>query len=576
MLVSAYAQHPVAQFMPPSPATPMPFQNGTAPVFRACASEMQRPTLSNVRIRSTRDANQIFYAVARNLLPMTVRRLDAEERRAITSGNVYVWEERGVNSEATGMGIERWTDGMRWSPSRVRDEFLFYHQKEMSPDEAAELPPTRWARVVNERRTELDALQPKAANSDTSASDASPDKIPTQQPSNDQERLIKQTYSVLVTLPEDRQRNTSRKWHLTAYFTQATVDSLSTVDKTLSTPQVTVPEGWFRSARAGKSRRDPRQRQIFNPQNSAPDMQAEAGPSGSSPASHLSAQQFPLSASFPPPQSQYSGFVQEDDRMQVDGVYQRPPLPPPPMYGSYTIPPVPPPPPHDVTPIARGPGPDLTDDRMLRERERDRNRHECERPPLPNTFDPTSMRIVPSHLRAPSFTNSYANVPSPRMSSRLPPSNYYQKNQPAESFQNPIREGVHTPGTHASYYHQRAMCQSYGPVDPNWQARPQTLPPNLDSHLGSQMDSPPLHNRSLLASVPTPIAMPIAQPPTLVPSPAPSPPSSTSRLMAESNRALIPLDNLENAIFPRRDPMDDALLRRFNGLRTTPLANSEQ
>lgn len=43
---------------------------------------MQRPTLTNVRIRSTRDALQIFYAVARNILPMTTRRLDAEERRA--------------------------------------------------------------------------------------------------------------------------------------------------------------------------------------------------------------------------------------------------------------------------------------------------------------------------------------------------------------------------------------------------------------------------------------------------------------------------------------------------------------
>lgn len=43
---------------------------------------MQQPTLTNIRIRSTRDALQIFYAVARNILPMTTRRLDAEERRA--------------------------------------------------------------------------------------------------------------------------------------------------------------------------------------------------------------------------------------------------------------------------------------------------------------------------------------------------------------------------------------------------------------------------------------------------------------------------------------------------------------
>lgn len=27
-------------------------------------------------------------------------------------------------------------------------EFLFYHQKEMDPEEADSLPPTRWARIV--------------------------------------------------------------------------------------------------------------------------------------------------------------------------------------------------------------------------------------------------------------------------------------------------------------------------------------------------------------------------------------------------------------------------------------------
>lgn len=64
--------------------------------------------MQNVRIRSTRDAHQIFLGVARNVLPLITRRLDAEERRAIRPGNVYVWEERGNNSEATGLGMERW------------------------------------------------------------------------------------------------------------------------------------------------------------------------------------------------------------------------------------------------------------------------------------------------------------------------------------------------------------------------------------------------------------------------------------------------------------------------------------
>lgn len=70
---------------------------------------MQQPTLQNVRVRSTRDALQVFYAVARNVLPLITRRLDAEERRAIIPGNVYVWEERSANAEATGLGMERWS-----------------------------------------------------------------------------------------------------------------------------------------------------------------------------------------------------------------------------------------------------------------------------------------------------------------------------------------------------------------------------------------------------------------------------------------------------------------------------------
>lgn len=88
---------------------------------------MQHPTLQNVRIRSTRDALQVFHGVATRRLPLITRRLDAEERRNIVPGNVYVWyvqqcryeaicllrqplyrEERGANTEPTGLGMERW------------------------------------------------------------------------------------------------------------------------------------------------------------------------------------------------------------------------------------------------------------------------------------------------------------------------------------------------------------------------------------------------------------------------------------------------------------------------------------
>ncbi|KAI0360471.1 hypothetical protein OH77DRAFT_1433882 [Trametes cingulata] len=192
---------------------------------------MQQPTLTNVRIRSTRDALQIFYAVARNILPMTTRRLDAEERRAIQSGCVYIWEERCANSEATGMGMERWTDGMGWGPSRVRDEFLFYHQRENDVHDDPNNPSARWASIMRRR----DAR----GNLPFSRSDA--------------ERLIKQTYSVHVSLPEDRPRGITRKWHLTAYFSQTTIDSLGTIDDIPGVGDVVVPEGWFKSARASKA-----------------------------------------------------------------------------------------------------------------------------------------------------------------------------------------------------------------------------------------------------------------------------------------------------------------------------------
>ncbi|KAI0071269.1 hypothetical protein K474DRAFT_1669165 [Panus rudis PR-1116 ss-1] len=200
---------------------------------------MQQPTLTDVRIRSTRDALQIFYAVARKILPMTTRRLDAEERRAIVPGNVYVWEERCANAEATGLGMERWTDGMGWGPSRVRDEFLFYHQRESDANDDPNNPSAKWASIMKKR-------DPRASAAD--APGPSYSRI-------EAERLIKQTYSVHVTLPEDRPLHVTRKWHLTAYFSQTTLDSLNTIDKVPGVGDVPVPPGLFRSARASKTRR---------------------------------------------------------------------------------------------------------------------------------------------------------------------------------------------------------------------------------------------------------------------------------------------------------------------------------
>ncbi|KAF8157013.1 Gti1/Pac2 family-domain-containing protein [Crassisporium funariophilum] len=202
---------------------------------------MQQPTLQNVRIRSTRDALQVFHGVATRHLPLITRRLDAEERRNIVPGNVYVWEERGANTEPTGLGMERWTDGMGWGPSRVRDEFLFYHQKDSEMTDDLVNPVTPWAQMMR---------PPGRPNNRPFAVDVRP--LP------EAERLIKQTYSVHVSLPADRPRGIIRKWHLTAYFSPQKLDGLRTIADIPYVGDIVVPEGWFRSARIGRNRRDSR------------------------------------------------------------------------------------------------------------------------------------------------------------------------------------------------------------------------------------------------------------------------------------------------------------------------------
>lgn len=71
--------------------------------FALSITLMQTPTCTGMRVRSTKDAHVIFQAVNLGIRPMVTRRLDTEERRAITSGCVFVWEERSPNSEVSGV-----------------------------------------------------------------------------------------------------------------------------------------------------------------------------------------------------------------------------------------------------------------------------------------------------------------------------------------------------------------------------------------------------------------------------------------------------------------------------------------
>ncbi|RPD78636.1 hypothetical protein L226DRAFT_543897 [Lentinus tigrinus ALCF2SS1-7] len=175
---------------------------------------MQLPTCTGIRIRTLLDAHVIFHAVSLGLLPIVSRRLDIEERRYIHSGCVCVWEERSACGESSSAaGIERWTDGRRWGPSRVRDEFLYYQEKlpEFEADE------------------ELSSLIFGS-------------------------RLIKQTYSVYVETPTGR-----RKWHLVAYFTGETLERLHTVDDIpeLAAIRNMIPPGKYTTARMARQRARP-------------------------------------------------------------------------------------------------------------------------------------------------------------------------------------------------------------------------------------------------------------------------------------------------------------------------------
>jgi len=63
--------------------------------------------------------------------------------------------------------------------------------------------------------------------------------------------FVKQTYSAWVTTAEG-----DRKWHLTAYYTDATRDDLKTIDDFPLLKDIVIPDGHFRSNADVKTRKD--------------------------------------------------------------------------------------------------------------------------------------------------------------------------------------------------------------------------------------------------------------------------------------------------------------------------------
>ena len=63
---------------------------------------------------------RILEAVRSGLIPRVTRRLNSDERRMITSGSVYVWDDSY---------IERWTDSIQWESSHTLGNFRLYYPK---------------------------------------------------------------------------------------------------------------------------------------------------------------------------------------------------------------------------------------------------------------------------------------------------------------------------------------------------------------------------------------------------------------------------------------------------------------
>lgn len=76
-------------------------------------------------VGTTNDALLIFEACRGNQLLQKVSRRphDHERDRLIKSGNIFVFDEQSP-------GIQRWNDGIVWSPSRILGNYLIYRQLE--------------------------------------------------------------------------------------------------------------------------------------------------------------------------------------------------------------------------------------------------------------------------------------------------------------------------------------------------------------------------------------------------------------------------------------------------------------
>ncbi|TBU21945.1 Gti1/Pac2 family-domain-containing protein [Dichomitus squalens] len=202
----------------------------TTPYAARPVDNLGHATHPALHLRDARDAHVVFEAVRLGVLPLITRRLTANEREQLVSGNVFVWEE--AEHKQVG-GLERWTDGRRWSQSRMRGDYLFYEEKIETTAEEKEAKAARRA-----RRT----LDPFAAP---------PAPIRRQDRPTKPDGLTKQTYSTHV---HTRRGEPPRKWHIVAYFSGDDYTRLPVIENYEYLRNIRVLEGIFTSAKGNIAR----------------------------------------------------------------------------------------------------------------------------------------------------------------------------------------------------------------------------------------------------------------------------------------------------------------------------------
>ncbi|KAH6907071.1 Gti1/Pac2 family-domain-containing protein [Coprinopsis sp. MPI-PUGE-AT-0042] len=187
-------------------------------------------THPSLHIRDAHDAHIVLEAVRLNILPLIKRRLLSNEREDLRSGQVYVWEEAQDDG-----GLLRWTDGRRWSQSRMRGDYLFYEEK------------------IETTQDERDA---KAARRACRAADPAaivPPPVRRKDRPTKPNGLTKQTYSVTVNLQGS---GPPRKWHVVAYFSGNDYTRLPVVENYEYLRNIRVPPGVYLSNKVLCARSD--------------------------------------------------------------------------------------------------------------------------------------------------------------------------------------------------------------------------------------------------------------------------------------------------------------------------------